>query len=647
MNHVAVLMDPVLLQAGDGTVFSEYVDVSAGQIVAFEVLEFDASATIPLPRVLFDPSVSFDGRRVVCRFGQDFPPATSDDRTFYAPVVPSAKAFAWQPLSLEAGQDYEQWFSAFDSFAHGPQPQLTARLELLGVDAPGALVAFDDIDVRLDFATQSEQGLTDEIRAELDRLIQNHIDYGVDVDPTSQELNIHVRNSFEIGDGTQEPLNLGTHSPLSDFVRNCSTQFLHPVATPWMLDEVDSVVRIREPAFGLPRAYRYSAGQYVPPQDGQTFRLHDDIEFLLGAYDITHDVHTLDMAYELGLAILDEGGSAANPLYQSTFLYQAAGPALLPEHTPQAFEGAFKEWGKALRALVLLSTRTGAWPGRYSRHAEFLPAATGIADWIEQIVTLVGGYYPYWMSIDNQLGDKFGYQSSPCTVAHDEVPHASFLAVIEQGVEEFHPEWVQTFPRATGMAGDQQRAWDGWLTYMDQDLATRTEFGRAYLDATLNYVRACRLGNGVWAGTNASDFHQPGLGGLGGTPVVPADGNKFKPLAQAWAHPTLASQGIVTQSVREDLMAYMTTMFRVNTPHYGHNLEYLGLSTGQLGYLTSAAFPDPLDADPTTNAGFEFRSLGAAHRMMEQLEPALGNKRPSAAINPNGPIAQGPGAPAG
>jgi hypothetical protein len=219
-------------------------------------------------------------------------------------------------------------------------------------------------------------------------------------------------------------------------------------------------------------------------------------------------------------------------------------------------------------------------------------------------------------------------------LAYDEAGESAFVSLMTQGVEEFQPEWVQTFPRGTSMAADQERAWAAWLVYFEQDVTNRADYAQAYVNATLNYVRTGQLGNGVWGGVSAAAHQQPDLGGGWGTPVVPADQHRLRPLARAWGDTTLAAEGIVTPAMKDDLLAYFTTTWHLNALHFGHYLEYLNESSDQLGYMTSPAYPDPFDVDPTVKAGQEFRALSAGPGMLAWLEPELDNQRPSASISP-------------
>jgi len=626
-----------LVPDSDGITFSRLIDVEEDNVIAFETREEGSPATRS-PRVQLDPKVNYDARRVVYRFGDNLPPLGSDDWVYYPPPIQIQEANEWQSFSLNVGQDYSGWFSVRDGFSHGPVPQLSVRLELESGGDP-AVAYFDNISADAGFLSYSEQELTAELLQELDRIVDNHVEFSVK-EPSTGRLNLHARYRFSVADGAQVgTYSTGGYSSISQLIQNLSGQFWHETATPWLLDEVDSIVANRDADFGVPRRYSFTQGRYLDLQTGDKIHAVNDIIFFVGMYDLTSDVTYLDMAYELGRDILTYGGDAA-PLYTGEFTYQENGGDPYLEGDEYFWMDKIA-WSKATEALALVADRTSAFPERYSEPGEsdFLAAAVGAANWVRNAVDYLGGWGAYWMRIDNPLDDLFGHNATRLASAFEATGHQAFLDVLKQGSEEFQPEWVQTFRRGTHMAGDQERAWKAWLYNFHDNPdpgapESKWEYGAAYVEAGLNYLRSCQLGNGVWCACSGTLFYEPGMGLTGGTPLTPADGHKFRPLAIAYGDALLYAHGITTD-VRDDLLAYFSSMFRLDKLHYGHYLESLGATGNQAGYMPAPAYPDPLPSPlPTYTSGYEFRALSAIPGMMEQLEPYLSNQRPVCMISP-------------
>jgi len=626
-----------LIEDSDGMTFSRLIEVETDNVIAFETRE-EGTPSGRSARVQLDPKVGYDGRQVVYRFGDGLSPLPSDEWVCYPPPIQIAQANEWQAFSLNVGADYISWFSRYDDFAHGPVSQLSVRLELISGGEPD-VVYFDNVTADVGFLSYSEEELTAELLAELDRIVGNHMEYSVK-EPGTGDPNLHARYRISVADGAQ----LGTYatggySSISQLILGLSGEFWHDEATPWLLDEVDSIVANRDAEFGVPRKYSFSQSKYLDLQTGDSIHAVNDIIFLVGMYDLTSDITYLDMAYEMGVDILTYGGDAA-PLYTGEFTYQENGgdPYLQGD---EYFWMDKIQWSRGTEALALVASRTAAFPQRYSNpgHAEFLSAAVGAANWVRNAVDYLGGWGAYWMRIDNPLDDLFGHNATRLASAYEATGHQAFLNVLKQGSEEFQPEWLQSLRRGTHMAGDQERAWKAWLYnfHDNPDPAapeSKWEFGSAYVEAGFNYLRSCQLGNGVWCAGSGTLFYEPGMGLGGGTPLTPADGHKFRPIATAYGDPILFAYGI-TSDLRDDLLAYFSTMFRLNVLHYGHYLEYVGGTAGQVGYMPDSAYPDPLPSPlPTYTSGYEFRALGQLPAMLRQLEPHLPNRRPVCQISP-------------
>ena len=481
--------------------------------------------------------------------------------------------------------------------------------------------------------------LRGELLAELDRIVDNHMEYSVK-EPGTGEPNLHARYRISVADGSEVGTYwTGGYSSISQLILGLSGEFWHDEATPWLLDEVDSIVANRDGDFGVPRKYSFSQEDYLALQTGDKIHAVNDIIFLVGTYDLTSDITYLDMAYEIGVDILTYGGDAA-PLYTGEFTYEwnNGAPYLQGEEN---FWMDKIQWSRGTEALALVASRTASFPQRYSNpgHSEFLSAAAGAANWVRNAVDYLGGWGAYWLRIDNPLDDLFGHNATRIASAYEATGHQAFLDVLKQGAEEFQPEWLQSFRRGTHMAGDQERAWKAWLyTFHDNPdpgaAESKWEYGVAYVEAGMNYLRSCQLGNGVWCACSGTLFYEPGLGLGGGTPLTPADGHKFRPVATAYGDATLFAYGITSGS-RGDLLAYFSSMFKLNVLHYAHYLEYLGATGSQVGYMPDSAWPEPLPSPvPTYTSGYEFRALSQIPGMLKELEPYLGNERPVCEISP-------------
>jgi hypothetical protein len=646
MVFVQDVLPETAIAPGDGLDIGRQVTVAAGNLIAFETIEHLSPAI--RPTLLFDPFVGYEPlRQVVYRFGRGLSPIASTPTTFYAPPIDIPLANTWQPFTLPAGQDYAAWFSQF-GFAHGPVPQLAVRLEYVATTVPGSLVAFDNVHAPTGFRGATEAELSAEIQGEMDRIIGNHLQYGVG-QVSGGGLNLHVRNSFNTATGVQTIKPLGGHDSLSELVRAYSTQFFHPFATPWLLRQADSIVAGRDPELGIARKYQFSSSNYVDPVSCANplpceptppcplVLVGHDVHYFVGLYDLTHDVTLLDMAYRLGEILFSTGASATSPLYQGSFFYTLPGgvPTLVKQYSDTCFDGNHLAWAGSLLTLALLGDRTADHPLRYPLNDEFRDAAADIATWMHgQVAAAPGLYGAYWMQIDNALDDVFGHKAFSTSAAHAFLPDPAFATFLSQGATHFQPEWVQALARGTSGAADQERAWDAWRVHFEQNTVTNLAYGKAYVDATLNTVRTGQLGNGVWAGVSAAPFQQPDLGALYGTPVTVADGHKFRPVSSAYGDVDLASAALVTPALKADLLAYYATMFRMNALHFGNYLEWAGVTTNQLGYMHGSAYPDPVPGQQG-DAGLEFRALSSAHEMLALLEPALPNQRPTVSIAPS------------
>jgi len=626
-----------LVADSDGITFSRLIDVETDNVIAFETRE-EGTPAGRSARVQLDPKVGYDGRQVVYRFGDGLSSLPSDEWVCYPPPIQIDEANEWQNFRLTVGEDYSNWVSSYDGFAHGPVPQLSVRLELETGGDPN-VVYFDNVNGEVGFLSYTEEELTGELLAELDRIVENHMEYSVK-DPVSGEPNLHARYKISVADGSEVGTYwAGAYSSISQLVLGLSGEFWHDEATPWLLDEVDSIVANRDEDFGVPRKYNFNQGAYMDLQTGDKIHGVNDIVFLVGMYDLTNDITYLDMVYEIGVDILTYGNDCV-PLYTGEFTYEwnDGDPYLQGDET---FYVSKISWSAGTEGLGLVAGRTAAFPQRYKDPgpADFLDAAVGAANWVRNAVDYLGGWGAYWMRIDNPLDDLFGHNARRIATAYEATGHQAFLDLLEQGAAEFQPEWLQSFRRGTHMAGDQERAWKAWLyTFHDNPDPvapdSKWERGLAYVEAGMNYLRSCQLGNGVWCACSGTLFYEPGLGLGGGTPLTPADGHKFRPISTAYGDSTLFAYGI-TSGCRGDLLAYYASMFKLNVLHYAHYLESLGATGNQIGYMPASAWPDPVPSPvPTYTSGYEFRALSEVPGMLRQLEPYLTNERPVCMISP-------------
>ena len=231
-----------LIEDSDGMTFSRLIEVETDNVIAFETRE-EGTPSGRSARVQLDPKVGYDGRQVVYRFGDGLSPLPSDEWVCYPPPIQIAQANEWQAFSLNVGADYISWFSRYDDFAHGPVSQLSVRLELISGGEPD-VVYFDNVTADVGFLSYSEEELTAELLAELDRIVGNHMEYSVK-EPGTGDPNLHARYRISVADGAQ----LGTYatggySSISQLILGLSGEFWHDEATPWLLDEVDSIVAI-------------------------------------------------------------------------------------------------------------------------------------------------------------------------------------------------------------------------------------------------------------------------------------------------------------------------------------------------------------------------------------------------------------------
>ncbi|TAJ18582.1 MAG: hypothetical protein EPO68_07670 [Planctomycetota bacterium] len=640
------------LGPGDGLTISQYVDVEAGNMVAFEVAECEHTSSSLAVR--FDPTISYQPRKVTYRFTDQSLPTPQYPPDESGPLIREqvTTAGSWHSFSFDAGEDFASWYSLIDEYEHGPVPQLTLRLELTSVASHTDYVRFDDLQMSTGMLHLSSQQLEDEIRAELERVMENHLEYAFE-DQTTHVREPHARYAFDILDGANQTdlwvpgdldvTQFGKQSSLSNLALTASEQYYHDTFTPWVLAEAEALVQHAHPTHGIFSIYDFGSSTYVAPDHTATHKLVNlgaDISYLLRVYDLTHDFRTLETAYRMGAVALAEGATdmpdTVETLYQMRLKYHASGsPTFEKLFTAAEYVAVHAERALAMQVFAALSARTAPYGSRFSQSGAMLAAAKSVASWFHGEYASPG-YGAYWMNIDNEFDDVFGYPSGAAFAALQDVTGTEFSDVLEQGVDEFHPEWVQTMARATRMAGDQQRGWNAWIYFFDLNPSAQYELGKAYVDATLNYVRGCQLGNGVWSAVNVSAFQHPDLSGFGGTPLTASDGNRFAPLARAYSNAGLASQGIVNSTLRADLRAIFASMLRMNRLHYGQYFEHLGsLSPGdQLGYMDAPNYTALPSSSAPINAGWEFRALGSTPDMLRAMESDLGIERPTAAVTP-------------
>lgn len=651
---VQTILPLTAIPAGDGLELSRYFSVQQNQVVAFETQEL-GTTTIGVP-LLLDPTLTYPARKVVYRFGHNLthPPSNPEPDTLYVAPIDTPTGYVWQHFDLPVGADYAAWVQTqYGETAHGPIPQLTLRLEAHALPAGVyQAVGFDHLNVRSELRNVGKAGIVEEIRSEMSRMIDIHLKYGAGaIGSTPPEL--HSRWKFDITSGASiGALPNPGFSPLSGLIEQYSRDFYHVAGTPWLLAEVDSLIEHKHPTLGFFSPYDFGAQAYTTPATGDKFACAAQAANMIRMYDLTKDLRALDAADRIASAILNYGLSTSEVdavtglerrLYQSLLGYRKVGTVetmQLPE-TPLDFEKDYTSWGVPAQVFAMLHARTAPYGARYPNSAAYLTAARAVARWLDHYWdTKVVIVPPFWGDIENQVDDVIGYQLNACVAADEAAPSAEFKAVITKAVTQFQPEWIQTFPRSTRMAGDQTRAWPGWLHYFRLDPPQRVAFGQAYVDAARNYLASIQLGNGVWSQSNVSHFQHPDLSGSGGTPTTAADANKLIGLIQAITEPALVDEGIMNLQLKEELRGYIATILRMNEVHYGHFLESIpGLVTapeGQLGYMLPANYPAPVDTSDTTvlGTGQEFRSLGVGSHLFEAFRSQIAQQAPSVSIAP-------------
>lgn len=635
----------------DGVVFSERIYVEEGQVLAFETSEEGAPLSTEgfrSARVQLDPVIYYDPRRVVYRFGDQLGSATSDDDTLYPSPIQVSQVDTWQSFTLNVGSDYAAHFATVDGFSHGPVPQLAVRLELADGGASGD-AWFDDIANSVKFYYPSRTSLDEAIRDELDRIIENWFEYGIlDDDNGTPFYHAQVRRRFDAVDGSPlgNLVDVGYLGSFEDLVRDYSGHYYHELATPWLFYEIDAIVRHRDPDFGFERRYDFTAQHFTDWPDGKILDLGSDAIMAIEMYDATGDVTYLDMAYECGVSILENGEHASTGLYTTRFEYDTtpATPELVPQFSSL---GSPVGWSRGTYVLAHIAGRIGATPALSSRYGDpdaddFLTEAKEASNWVAtEAPTHPQGYWDaYWLDIEREMDDFLGYNSAFLGMAYEETGDDDFLDDVAVGSAIFYPEWIQTFDRSTLMNGDQERAWDAYLhLFRDNPDPSATEskweYGRAYVEALLYQMRGGQLGNGVWTASNIHHAQFPGLVGSG-APLTPADTHKLRPLIRAFADDDLDTYGITdgTYVDREDLYAIYASAFTLNQRHYG---EFIA-GTNQVAYMDIPAFPDPNVGTPTIQAGYELRALASAPLMLAAIEDevndAIGNDRPVVDITP-------------
>lgn len=625
------------VEVGDGFTICMWIDVAEGNLIAFENTEHLHPTRSMAIR--FDPTISYQPRSVRYRFTEGFlvnPYPPVEDCPPIGERVDDAEE--WHEFSFDAGDDFENCFGT------GPIPQLTLRLELVSAASHSDFVRFDDLEVETGMLDLDPEALETEVREEVDRILVNQMLYGC-VETSPVYLHPYRRYDYDITNGATKHTthNYALLSPLSNLAMSAAENYYHTYATPWTLNQVETIVNNRDTTNKVPKVYRFATGTYLPLASGTigSLNLGAMIRHLLRAYDLTHDVRTLIAAHEMGEVILDEGVttvSAASPipagtLYQTSFDFDYLDPDYVRKSEPSAAVFALKHVDRvdALSTLAVLHARTAAHPHAHSlfpRRQDFFDAAVDIAEWVHEYIDNVGGYGAYWMNIDNEFDDVFGFASSAAYAAELAASDAAFTDVLQQGLDELHPEWVQSTARGTRMAGDQQRGWNAWTHFFDAAPTTNHELGQAYLDGVLTYIQHGQLWNGVWSACNVSHFQHPDLSGLGLTPLGGADGSRFASLVRAYSSSTLASESIVDSQLRTELRAYFASMFRMNTMYYGHSYS------GQVGYLPEAIYPDLPGSAPAVAASAEFRVLGDAVDMVRAMEVDQGIDRPTALVEP-------------
>ncbi len=215
----------------DGIVFSQRIYVEEGQVLAFETSEVGSPLSTQhflSARIQLDPVIYYDPRRVVYRFGDQLGSETSNDETLYPTPIQVSQANTWQSFTLNVGSDYASHFASVDGFSHGPVPQLAVRLELADGGASGD-AWFDDLSNSVKFEYPSRTSLDEDIRDELDRIIENWFEYGIlDDDNGTPFYHAHVRRRFDAIDGS--PLGNyggGYIGSLETLIREYSEQYYH------------------------------------------------------------------------------------------------------------------------------------------------------------------------------------------------------------------------------------------------------------------------------------------------------------------------------------------------------------------------------------------------------------------------------------
>lgn len=627
----------------DGVLFSQRIRVIEGQVLAFETTEEGTPATGPSARIMLDPIIHYDSRRVVYRIGHDLDSEPSTPETHYPAPIHVSSAGVWQDFTLNVGSDYVSHFDE-DECTHGPVPQLSLRLELTDGASQGD-VYFDDVSNSVAFWYPSRSELNDDICDELDRTIDNWFEYGIrDMDEGQAFYHPYVRRNFSIVDGEQLSLiSFGFHRSLAPIISEYSKQYFHTLATTWLVYQTDAIVQNRDRRFGMARRYDFGTGEHYDWSNGETVQLYGDVRRVLEMYDLTGDITYLDMAYECGVSILAYGKDPGSDLYTTRFKHR--GSYLEPIYDDVQNPVT---WSRATHALAYIAGRVGETPALLARYsspgaAEFLTAAKDAAAWVTTNAPGMPAWHAYWLNIEREMDDFLGYNSHYFAESFDVTGDTFFRDQLEVGSDIFFPEWVQTFDRGTLMNGDQERSWPAYLHYFKKNpdplaAGSTWKYGQAYVEALLYQLRGSQIGNGVWTAGNTHLAQFPGLVAAG-TPLAPADTHKLRPIVTAFMDEDLATYGLTdgTMIHKEDLYALYATIFKLNRRHYG---EYIS-GENQVGYMSVPAFPNPvLDIEdlPLTaiTAGREFRALTSAPLMLAAIEADQSvSTRPVVEITPD------------
>jgi len=644
-----LLDEDVLLLEDDVFSFRRYVDVEEGNVIAFET--YESLTDRDSAPVLVNPNISYTGRRVEYWFSTnpiDVPDPTPE--VLYIEGRRLTPGYWNRGITLPVGQDYANYFSSIGEidFVHGPVPRLALRLQSMTADKE---VCFDDISAQVYFRTYSEEDFLDKLRAEMLEVIGNWLEYACDR-PYQDCLAPNVVFNITNGDPMVNLTLAWGSSVIFDYIMNYSTQFWHPEATPWLLKHCDSVVDNRYPESqnyhydGIRKAFDLQTqARYMDPPVGKSISLYQNILFFLDLYDLTHDITYLDMAAYAGNYILDYGkwdeiGTSEDKIiYHSTFSFSNFPIFTLPDLNADKNDIL---WSRSGMALARLHYRTKPFSGVLQRRdlyrvGDYLDAVQDTARYVNEKRT--GQWGPWWLKIDTALDDHFGHNAFCISQAYREhldyygTHDTDMYSLLSVGVEEFQPHWIQTMPRGTGMAGDQQRAWDAWMDVFKHELPLNPQeaeqYGQAYVDAALHYFRGCQLGNGAWGGA-VTNFYWPNLGGIMGTPLVSVNAHQFKPLAVAYEDVELYDDGQgITGEIREDILAYLISMFEVTTLHFGNllkHLEYVSEEMEQCGYMKYAEYgefvydPEHENAEDQLKNGYEIRGTGCFAKIMGMLE---------------------------